>query len=79
MGDPDGNSIAMRQSLDQEPIKAQGRAHGDKALDFLDAHEAVTFTKEEERAVVRKIDWVLMPLVSSMFIDIRSPALSESR
>lgn len=68
MEDPDGNSIAMRQSLDPEPIKTQGHAHGDKALEFLDTHEAVTFTKEEERAVVRKIDQVLMPLVSSMLI-----------
>ena len=39
------------------------QAHADKALDFLQSHDAVTFTKEEERAVVRKIDRVLMPLV----------------
>ncbi|KIV80889.1 hypothetical protein PV11_08356 [Exophiala sideris] len=36
--------------------------HGDKALDFLETHEAITYTKEEEKAVLRKIDKVLIPL-----------------
>lgn len=37
--------------------------HGDAALGFLDTHEPVSFTRQEERAVIRKIDLVLMPLV----------------
>jgi hypothetical protein len=36
---------------------------GDVALDFLESHEPVIFTKEEERIVIRRIDMVLMPLV----------------
>lgn len=36
----------------------------DAALGFLETHDAVVFTKAEEKALVRKIDWVLMPLVS---------------
>ena len=38
-------------------------AHGDAALDFLDDHDAIYFTKEEEQSIVRKFDRVLMPLV----------------
>ncbi|KAL4791876.1 major facilitator superfamily domain-containing protein [Aspergillus venezuelensis] len=37
--------------------------NADVALGFLEDHDAITFTKEEERAVIRKIDWVLMPLM----------------
>ena len=37
--------------------------HADRALDFVEAHGDVSFTPQEERAVVRKIDRVLMPLV----------------
>lgn len=36
---------------------------GDTALGILENHEPITFTPEEERRVVRKIDMVLMPLV----------------
>ena len=42
----------------------QLREHGNLALGFFDAHSSVTFTPEEEARVVRKIDLVLMPLVS---------------
>lgn len=35
----------------------------DVALKFVEEHEGITFTKEEEQAVLRKIDWVLMPLM----------------
>jgi hypothetical protein len=38
--------------------------HGDTALQFLEAHDTVVFTPQEEKNVVRKIDRVLMPLVS---------------
>lgn len=39
---------------------------GDKALDFLENHEAISYTREEEKVIIRKIDRVLMPLVSFM-------------
>lgn len=35
----------------------------DVALDFLATHETVTYTREEEKRVIHKIDMVLMPLV----------------
>lgn len=38
--------------------------HGDVALGFLENHETAVYTREEEKAVLRKIDMVLMPLVS---------------
>lgn len=41
--------------------------HGDAALDFLEHHEAVAYTAEEEKGVIRKIDKVLMPLVRLIF------------
>lgn len=40
--------------------------HADAALDFVEQHEGFSYTREEERALVRKIDWVLMPLVREM-------------
>jgi hypothetical protein len=40
--------------------------HGDAALDFLETHEPVTFTPEEEKSFVWKIDRVLVPLVSHL-------------
>lgn len=57
-----------------EDPKAQAVAlydHGDVALGFLENHEVVSFTKEEERRVIHKIDRVLMPLVKfQMLCDI---------
>lgn len=51
-------------SHDQDPKVAALAKHGDVALGFLETHEPVVFTPEEERKVVQKIDRVLMPLVS---------------
>jgi hypothetical protein len=50
MDDPKNKAVALQD-------------HGDVALGFLENHEAVSFTKEEERRVIHKIDCVLMPLV----------------
>ena len=36
---------------------------GDIALEFLGQHERTEYTLEEEKAVLKKIDWVLMPLM----------------
>lgn len=40
---------------------------GDAALAFLETSEVVTYTRKEEKAIVRKIDWVLMPLVCHVY------------
>lgn len=59
------SSDVVDNALDDDPKKTvQQVVPGDSALAFLEDHEAVVFTKEEERAVVSKIDWRLMPLVS---------------
>lgn len=51
-----------------DPKVGQLHDHGDKALHFLENQEAVTYTAEEEKNVIRKIDRVLMPLVSSLLV-----------
>ena len=52
------------QGLQPEDAKTAVRyGQADAALGFLETHGPVAYTAEEERAVVRKIDWVLMPLV----------------
>ncbi|KAK4947979.1 hypothetical protein LTR10_013032 [Elasticomyces elasticus] len=66
MGQTDDNIALERPAT--EPIVDEGELktlhqHGDKALDFLETHEAITYTKEEEKAVLRKIDKVLIPLM----------------
>lgn len=43
---------------------AEKKQHADLALGFVEQHEGYTYTEAEEKALVRKIDLVLMPLVS---------------
>ncbi len=40
--------------------------HADVALGFVREHEGVVYTLEQEKAVLRKIDMTLMPLVCSL-------------
>ncbi|KAF7555617.1 hypothetical protein G7046_g6519 [Stylonectria norvegica] len=47
----DGNVIEKHNNSDADP-----------ALDFIGGEEVV-FTPEEEKSVLRKIDWALMPLL----------------
>lgn len=49
------------QAVVDEPMDK--RQHADAALKFVEQHEGVTFTAAEEKALVKKIDLVLMPLV----------------
>jgi hypothetical protein len=55
-----------------DPKASALHQHGDAALGFLEAHETVVFTQEEEKAVLRKIDLVLMPLVSPIHFTVVS-------
>ncbi len=64
MGESDGIAAERHTSIDiQDGSKAVLHDHGDKALGFLETHEQVFFTRAEEKAVIWKIDRVLMPLV----------------
>lgn len=53
----------VTQTPSVNPKTAVMHDHGDAALDFLEHHEAVAYTADEEKRVIRKIDRVLMPLV----------------
>lgn len=53
---------------DPDPKVAALAQHGDVALNFLETHEPVIFTPEEEKKVVQKIDRVLMPLVCEFIV-----------
>lgn len=48
--------------VDEKP--AINTKHTDAAFHFLAEHEIIEYTAEEEKALIRKIDLVLMPLVS---------------
>lgn len=59
------NSMEMQREASVEVVEdfAGKHHHADAALEFVENHEGVTFTEAEENALVRKIDWILMPLV----------------
>jgi hypothetical protein len=40
---------------------------GDAALAFLQSEEVVEFTAEQEKKLVRKIDWMIVPLMWSCY------------
>lgn len=40
----------------------------DEAMEFAKHHEHITLTKEEDRAVKRKLDMIVMPLFSFLFM-----------
>lgn len=60
---PDGGDV-IRTHTDLEDGSIEKLKHGevDPALAFVNG-EQVQFTPEEEAAVLRKIDWALMPLL----------------
>ena len=54
-------SLARLESLQiGEPL----HEHADEALRFIEQHQGFTYTPEQDKAVLRKIDRHLMPLVS---------------
>lgn len=56
-----GESMARLQSIQiEEPL----HEHADEALRFVEQHRGFTYTPEQDKAVQRKIDRHLMPLVS---------------
>lgn len=40
----------------------------DSALVFLNNAGVVTFTEDEERSLVRKVDWMLLPLLAAVYM-----------
>ncbi|EAU35466.1 conserved hypothetical protein [Aspergillus terreus NIH2624] len=39
----------------------------DAALDFLRSEETVTFSEEEERRLIRKVDWMIVPMMWAVY------------
>ena len=39
----------------------------DSALNFLHETAVTTYTAEEEKALIRKIDWMIMPLMGAVY------------
>jgi hypothetical protein len=39
----------------------------DAALDFLRSEETVIFSEEEERRLIRKVDWMIVPMMWAVY------------
>lgn len=72
MAAKEGKTSDMTQTQEAEPSIAEATVlemspgphkSVDVALDFLDVHDSITYTPEQEKAVLRKIDMWLMPLM----------------
>lgn len=50
----------VRQSIEIAEVL---QVHADEAFGFVEKHEGFTYTPEQDKAVLRKIDKHLMPLV----------------
>lgn len=61
-GQDGGDAIRTYTDVDDGMVEKVARTDADPALDFANG-EDVTFTPEEEKSVLRKIDWALMPLL----------------
>lgn len=57
--------VATASRSEGQVIETRLHEHGDRALAFVEEHDAVSFTPQEEKKLLRKIDRVLMPLVGS--------------
>ena len=65
-----GEPIARLQSLEVgEPL----HEHADEALRFIEQHQGFTYTPEQDKSVLKKIDRHLMPLVRIHPSESRTP------
>lgn len=46
-------------------IAEASHEHADEALDFVEKHQGFSFTSDQDKSVLRKIDLRIMPLVSN--------------
>ena len=71
--DSDNAVLSLQTSCnDGEIIKVTDVKLGeaDVALGFIEQHEGFTYTPDQEKAVLRKIDFWLMPLVSAQLVEV---------
>lgn len=61
-------SPTLSQNAEQEGLTPAARSDGDDALKFLAAHATLEDAPlEETTGVLRKVDWMIMPLMLSCF------------
>lgn len=58
---------SKRTTLTAEEVEFAGE-NVDSALVFLNNASDVTFTADEERSLVRKVDWILLPLLAAVYM-----------
>ncbi|OQV03839.1 hypothetical protein CLAIMM_08829 [Cladophialophora immunda] len=71
MGNNEDTIASTEPVTEMVPIEGKMevlRTHADAALGFLETHENFTYTKEDEKAVLRKIDKILVPLMMGSYI-----------
>jgi hypothetical protein len=66
---PSKKDLSISEPLDVSSIERGSVApkDGDAALAFLRSEEIVEFTPEQEKKLVRKIDWMIVPLMWSCY------------
>lgn len=60
-GKPHASELSVVQEETKEPAQV------DSALRFLHEAGPATHTAEEEKALLRKVDWMIMPLASAVY------------
>ncbi|PON30922.1 major facilitator superfamily transporter [Trichoderma gamsii] len=58
---------SKRTTLTAEEVEFAGE-NVDSALVFLNNASDVTFTEDEDRSLVRKVDWMLLPLLAAVYM-----------
>lgn len=53
----------QNDAITAAPAPNHEQARREKAADFLASHDNITFTAEEEKAVLRRIDRRILPLL----------------
>lgn len=67
MKGPDSPQVSATWDNSSPSIADEKTKDADVALAFIEQHGRIEYTPEQEKAVIRKIDFALMPLVSFNF------------
>lgn len=63
------NDEAVKAEATHVPVVVKEKgATVDSALKFLHEANVTTTSAEDEKALVRKIDWMIMPLMSAVYL-----------
>lgn len=64
MGNPESECAVDIEAKETSPVAS---SKADAALDFLQSGDSVSFSEVEEKALVRKIDWMIVPLMWAVY------------